>query len=85
MMDQMTDRQLSEWMAFEKFDGPISNKWRDEMAAQLHELIQLNNILTGAALTSKKRKKNPAGKFREVPRPWDLFTEEPEGEDEEEE
>lgn len=71
MMAGMTAREYKEWEAYERATGPLDSKYEREMMSQLHELIQLNNILTGASLT-KRGKKNPAGKFRKVARPEHL-------------
>lgn len=67
MMASMTAREYKEWEAYERATGPLDSAYEREMMAQLHELTQMNNILTGASLT-KKGKKNPAGKFRKAPR-----------------
>lgn len=72
MMERMSARQFNTWRAFELAFGPIDGTWDREMIAQQHELLQLNNQLTGASIT-KKGGKNPAGKFRRVPRPWALY------------
>jgi hypothetical protein len=71
-MASMTAREYKEWEAYERAVGPIDQQYEREMLAQLHELIQLNNLLTGAQVT-KKGKKNPAGKFRKVIRPDELY------------
>jgi hypothetical protein len=67
MMASMTAREYKEWEAYERATGPLDSMYEREMLAELHELIQVNNLLTGAAIT-KKGKKNPAGKFQKVPR-----------------
>jgi hypothetical protein len=72
MMASMSAREYKEWEAYERAVGPLDQQYEREMMAQLHELIQLNNLLTGAQVT-KKGKKNPAGKFRKVIRPDELY------------
>jgi hypothetical protein len=72
MMASMSARVYSEWEAYERATGPLDSAYEREMMAQLHELIQLNNLLTGAQVT-KKGKKNPAGKFQKVRRPEDIW------------
>ncbi|GGR52076.1 hypothetical protein [Streptomyces roseolus] len=79
----MTAREYKEWEAYERAAGPLDQAFEQEMLCEIHELIQLNNILTGAAIT-KKGKKNPAGKFRKVLRPDELYAP-PEGWDDDEE
>lgn len=78
---------LSEWMAYERFAGPIDDRWRDEVLASLQEAVQVNGQLIGMSIPKKKGKKNPAPKFRKVPRPTEIFRqdEEDEPEDDEEE
>jgi hypothetical protein len=68
MMARISARQFKEWEAYERATGPLDSGFERETMAQTHELIQINNILTGASLT-KKGKKNPAGKFRNAYRP----------------
>jgi len=72
MMASMTAREYKEWEAYERAFGPLDREYDREMLAQLHELIQINNILTGASLT-KKGKKNPAGKFRKAQRAHEIY------------
>lgn len=72
MMASMTAREYKEWEAYERAVGPLDSQYDREMLAELHELLQVNNILTGASLT-KKGRKNPAGKFQKVRRPHQLF------------
>lgn len=69
-MARISARQYMEWMAFDLTYG-LGDMYEKEMMAQLNELVQVNNQLTGAAIT-KKGKKNPAGKYRNAPRPWML-------------
>lgn len=69
VMERISARQFQEWRAFDAAFGSIDGMYEREMMAELHELLQVNNQLTGAAIT-KKGKKNPAGKFHRAPRPW---------------
>lgn len=73
MMSSITALEYKEWEAYERATGPLDSSFEREMLCELHELIQLNNILTGASLT-KRGKKNPAGKFRKVIRPEQLYS-----------
>lgn len=72
MMASMSAREYKEWEAYERATGPLDGMYEKEMLAQLHELIQVNNILTGASLT-KKGKKNPAGKFKRALRAMQMM------------
>jgi len=71
MMARISARQYKEWEAYERATGPLDSRYERDMASRLDELIQLNNLLTGASLR-KKGGKNPAGKFRKPPRPDQL-------------
>lgn len=91
MMASMSALEYKEWEAYERATGSLNADYERELLAQLIEYLQLNNILTGAAIT-KKGKKNPAGKFRKVLRPDEIYSppddyddEDDEDEDEEEE
>jgi hypothetical protein len=72
MMASITALEYKEWEAYERATGPLDETWEREILAQLHELIQLNNILTGAAIT-RKGKKNPGGKLKKVVRSDELW------------
>ncbi|MFF5973746.1 hypothetical protein ACFY7C_19675 [Streptomyces sp. NPDC012769] len=68
----MSAREYKEWEAYERAVGPLDSSYDREILCEIHELLQLNNQLTGAAIT-KKGKKNPAGKFRQAIRPEALY------------
>lgn len=72
MMASMSAREYKEWEAYERATGSLDSTYEREMIAQLHELVQVNNLLTGAAIT-KKGKKNPAGKFQKAIRADSLY------------
>ncbi len=77
-MERISSRELSEWMAFEREDGPIGTRWRDEATAATHEQIQRLNHLQGAAhFTDRKHKKNPVPSPKHYPRPHEMFEEDP--------
>lgn len=83
MMASISAREYKEWEAYERAVGPLDSFYEREMLAELHELLQLNNLLTGASVT-KKGKKNPAGKFRKAVRADQLYLPPEDDEDEEE-
>lgn len=72
MMASMTAREYKEWEAYERATGSLDSEYEREMLAQLHELVQVNNHLTGASVT-KKGQKNPAGKFQKAIRADALY------------
>lgn len=61
--------ELREWMAYEVKAGPLSPRWRDDMLAEIHFLLQWNTHLLGAK-TPTKDKKNPAPPPEFPYRPW---------------
>jgi hypothetical protein len=83
MMSSISAYEYRQWEAYERVAGPIDDSYDRELLAQLIELLQVNNILTGASM-AKKGRKNPAGKFRRVDRAHELFFPPDEVEDDEE-
>lgn len=63
MMASMSALEFREWQAYELATGPLDRAYEREMLAEIHELIQQNSQLTGAAIP-RKGKGNPAGKMR---------------------
>jgi hypothetical protein len=86
MMASMTAREYKEWEAYERAVGSLDAGYEREILAEIHELLQFGNLLTGASMT-KRGKKNPAGKFRRVARPDEMYDppdpDEPDEDDEE--
>lgn len=68
MLDVISARELAEWMAYERFAGPIDDQWTAEIQAQSNERLQMVAYLEGAGF-----KKNPIKKPERVPRPWEMF------------
>lgn len=81
MLDQITARDLAEWMAYERVAGPFDDKWEAELIGQLHELMQAMVHMMGG----KCYKKNPYKRPKHVPRPWEMYGFEIEPEESEEE
>ncbi len=71
-MASISALEYKEWEAYERATGPLDATYEREMIAQLIEVLQINNILTGASIT-RKGKKNPAGKFQRIQRAHELF------------
>lgn len=73
-MERISSRELSEWMAYEREDGPIGARWQDEAIAAIHEQLQRLNHLQGAAhFTDRKHKKNPVPSPKHYTRPYEIF------------
>lgn len=64
-----SSKQLQEWMAYEMKAGPLDNRWRDDILAEIHYLIQWNTHLVGAKIPTKD-KKNPTPVPSFPWRPW---------------
>lgn len=73
MLDGMSSRMFSEWVAYERENGPIGSQWRDELLAQMHELQQHFNHMFGAANFAGKGKKNPVPKAERYPRSHEMY------------
>jgi len=71
MMSRISAHQYREWMAYERAAGTLDLTYDREILAQIHEVIQVNNLLTGASMR-KRGQKNPAGKFRKVKRAHEI-------------
>lgn len=56
-------------MAYERVAGPVGDVWRNEMLAQMHELMQTANYLLGAQCSDEKNP-NPVPQPKPLPRPW---------------
>ncbi len=66
----MDSRELSEWQAYEKFNGPIDEDWRDDTLSEIHELLQgiyhvtvAANSKSGASEDSKPQRKIRPGEI----------------------
>ncbi len=83
MLDQISARQLAEWMAYERVAGPLDDSWLAELVGQIHELFQHQNFMMGM----KVYKNSKVPKPRHVPRPREMWGElaEPESTEESEE
>lgn len=68
MLSEISSRQVAEWMAYERVEGPLDGSLRDDVLAGIHEQLQLIARLTGAQF-----KQNPAPEPEHVPRPHELY------------
>lgn len=49
----------------------MGSQYQDEMIAQIHELMQQQNRILGAAhFTDRTHRRNPVPEPKRVPRPW---------------
>lgn len=75
MLRSMDSRELAEWHAYEKLNGPLDDSWRDEMRAQSVEFGHDLLYLTGQAhFTDKNHRTGPIDQREErIKRPNELF------------
>ena len=71
MMARISARQYREWVAYERATGTLDLTYDREMLAQIHEVIQVGNLIAGRP--QKRGGKNAAGKFRKVKRAHELY------------
>lgn len=74
MLDRISAKEVSEWMAYEKATGPLGHQYSDDLLAHIHEQLQNLSYITGAQYED-----NPAGLPKRIPRPYQIH-EEPVGE-----
>lgn len=74
MLAECSSRQLAEWRAFERVDGFLGDDWNQEVAAGIHEQLQLIAYLMGAQMAGR-RKKNPVNKPSRFPRAAEMLKE----------
>ncbi|MFE0101151.1 hypothetical protein [Streptomyces sp. NPDC059009] len=76
LLERIDSRELAEWQAYEQLTGPLDDAYLAEALASLHEQMQTQNRMIGAAhFTDKKHKKNPAPEPKHFPRPHELCAE----------
>lgn len=69
MLSRISARELSEWTAYEKSNGPLGHQYSDDMLAQINYAIQANTYVTGYQFEP-----NPAPEPKHVPRPHEVMT-----------
>jgi hypothetical protein len=70
-----TSLEIAEWLAYERFAGPVDRSYDREALAAIHEQLQIMNRLLGAAhfTDEKKNKQNPVPEPERYPRPHELY------------
>lgn len=70
MLNSMDSIEYSQWMAFERANGPINGEWNQEILASIQEQLQSIAYLLGQAhFTDKTHKRGPIPKPERYPRP----------------
>lgn len=70
----MDAREIGEWRAYERCYGPLGNVWRDEVLAEIHELLQTQNRLTGQAhFTDNTHSDSGVPEPEHFSRPYEVF------------
>lgn len=74
----MDSYEYSQWMAFERANGPINGEWSAEALSNLHEQLQSIAYLLGQAhFTDKTHKRGPIEKPERYPRPYEYLKKPP--------
>lgn len=70
MLHSMDSVEYSQWMAFERANGPIGGEWDSNALAAIQEQLQQISYLMGQAhFTDKHHKRGPIPKPEKFPRP----------------
>jgi hypothetical protein len=70
MLNSMDSVEYSQWMAFERANGPINGEWDSNALAAIQEQLQQISYLLGQAhFTDKTHKRGPIPKPEKFPRP----------------
>lgn len=70
MLHSMDSVEYSQWMAFERANGPINGEWSQEAQANVAEQLHTIAYLLGQAhFTDKTHKRGPIPKPEHYPRP----------------
>ncbi len=73
-MRRYTSRQIAEWLAYERFAGPIDRSYDRDVLAAMHEQLQYLCRLIGAAhFTDRKHPNNPVPEPQHYPRAHELY------------
>lgn len=88
MLRTLTSRELTEWRAYEKKNGPLDNAWRDEAQGTLIDITRVLLYLTSQAHFGQDSKgKSVQGPIdnpkEEYTRPWFVHYPPPEPSEEE--
>lgn len=74
MRARYTSRDIAEFMAYERFAGPIDESYERDVLAGIHEQLQYMNRLLGAAhFTDRKNPNNPVPEPQHYPRAYELY------------
>lgn len=68
MLSRISSYEITEWMAYEKAQGPLLSEYRDDMLASIHEQLQFLCHLYGSQF-----EENPVDEPVKLPRPNDLY------------
>lgn len=70
MLNSMDSVEYSQWMAFERANGPINGEWNQEVWATVQEQLQtIAYLLSQAHFTDKTHRRGPIPKPEHYPRP----------------
>jgi hypothetical protein len=71
MLSRISARELSMWMAYEQAFGPLDNRYRDDVAAATHEMLQTLRHFMGEIWVDGN---NPAPEPKQLARPNEYYS-----------
>lgn len=88
MLRTLSSRELTEWRAYEKKNGPLDDSWRDEAQGTLLDLLRVLLYIQSQAHFGQDSKGKPVQGPIEMPkekytRPWNTHYTDPEPSEEE--
>jgi hypothetical protein len=75
MLTKVSSYELSQWMAFEKINGPLGAQYSDDMLASIHEQLQAIQFILGRMSAGKESPVPPPHRLR---RPHEVMRTPPE-------
>lgn len=71
LLNKMSSYELTEWMAFERVNGPLGQQYSDDMSANIHEQLQAIQFILGRMSAGEE---SPVPAPHRVLRPHEVLT-----------
>lgn len=71
LLNKVSSYELSQWMAFEKVNGPLGQQYSDDMSANIHEQLQAIQFILGRMSAGEE---SPVPPPHRVLRPHEVLT-----------
>lgn len=71
LLSKISSYELSEWMAFERVNGPLGQQYSDDMLANVHEQLQAIQFILGRMSAGEE---SPVPAPHRVLRPHEVLT-----------